>query len=237
MNAIVSLNRKPPQPSSSMTLSLDRLTNALEPVSRGLFSISDRLAPTGEDTAALRARMAEISDALRSSPSDAVKTRVVKLFARYPSAAKLDAEMTITAYVTDLQPFPIWAIDGACMAFLQGQFAGSAFPPSCGELVAEARRAVLPYRIEGEKIRRVLTAEVYHEPTDAERAKVRAQMDALIADLRLNDSLSAGSKHSAPLEAPKKPEEALSSLAARLSALPAPTLSSGALNSISRREA
>ena len=181
----------------------------------------------------LRRRLAEISDALLHSPAQAVKTRVVKLFSRYPSArGGMDAEVITAAYVTDLQPYPLWAIDAACIAFLRGKCSGSAFPPSAPELVAECRAQVVALKSERHRIERILSAEIYHEPTEAERAKVRSELDALMSELRLSDDLR-NPRRVPVMEAAKSPDEALADLAQRMSASPV-TLSEAAAHTMRR---
>lgn len=93
----------------------------------------------------------------------------------------------MAAYAADLAHFPLWAIDAGCMAVIGGKTDGSkAFAPSSLELRDACAKAIEPVRQEIAEIGSVLDAEVYHEPTVAEREKIHAEFRKLVEDLKLN---------------------------------------------------
>ena len=176
--------------------------NALETTAAGGFSICDRRAPDGDDRRALMVRRDELSTAMGgSNPHDVVK-RVARLFMRFPSTRFPDgmAEATTAAYAADLACFPLWAIDEACLAVIGGRTDTSkAFAPSSIEMREACHKAMDPIRAEFADLRNVLSADIYHEPTPEERAKVAAEFQALVQELKLNMDPRDNAKPSRPL--------------------------------------
>jgi len=177
----------PPAPASRMFADMLAIyRNAVERTPAGLLSISDKRAPAGVDRERLESRLVEIDMANRPGPPQAIARRVARLFLRFPSSRLTDAnsEATVAAYAADLSKFPLWAIDQAMMDAITK---GGSFAPSSPELRAMCERALSRWSMEAADIRAVLTADVYHEQTDAERAKVKEGFDALVADLGLRE--------------------------------------------------
>lgn len=189
---------RPATPPAPMTRQesdqLGYLLNQIQPGPRGMSSISDRLAPAGAERDALQARFDRIEAALRvprvgderDIHREAIKARVARLFARYPSANNLDPAVTLAAYTADLSRFPIWAIDEAILTILRHGANNPAFPPSSTELVQACEQAMKPVIAERQSLKKLLNADVYHEPSDSERARVKAEFEKLRRELNLN---------------------------------------------------
>lgn len=153
------------------------------------FSISDRQLPSPAERNALACRRDELQAAMGGTGKPEIAARVARLFLRFPSAGKADAEATTAAYATDLMGYPLWAIDRGIMKAIESW--KSAFAPSSPELRAMVADAVKPYSDELRDLTAILDAEVFHEPDDGERAKVAGQFAALIADLGIHAPIAS----------------------------------------------
>lgn len=122
---------------------------------------------------------------VRADPR-AIAGRLARLFLRFRSSQLNDAnsEAVIAAYVSDLQKFPIWAIDRAMLGVIDK---GGAFAPSGPELRAACERAMIDVVSEASNIRTILDAEVYHEQTAEQRARVKVEFDKLTEELGMRD--------------------------------------------------
>lgn len=175
----------PPAPASRDFVNMLTIyRNAVERTPTGLLSISDKRAPAGADREQLAARLSELDAANLPGNPQAIARRVARLFLRFPSSRLTDAnsEATVAAYAADLSKFPLWAIDQAMLEAIQK---GGAFAPSSPDLRAMCERVMRRTAEEAADIRAVLTADVYREPSDEEREKIKAGFDALVADLEL----------------------------------------------------
>jgi len=145
--------------SSGLTRSQDR--------SRWEIS-SEKLSRPGVRQA-LEARVVELNVSLTRAAPRAIASLVAGMFLRYPASANApDQEARISAYVTDLSQFPLWAIEKA----ISGHF--GTFAPSSSELTSSCGQII--HRVADEKtsIQRILTAEVVdHEAAAIERERVK----------------------------------------------------------------
>lgn len=159
--------------------------NRLEVHPGSLISISDRNAPTLADARLLRDRRGVLADVLMPAAVEQVAIRVGEMFFSFPSV-KMDAptaKKTTAAYVAKLQHLPFWAIECGCC---ECEKRDCPFPPSAGELLSACERAVDPAWKEAADLRKILEAQIYHEPTEGERARIQAGFDKLLADLQWN---------------------------------------------------
>lgn len=167
---------------------VERLNHRLEPTGGKALSISSQYAPTPEQRNALEAR-AMYLEGLSTEPSgDKLASAIGRLLQVLPTSRErsADPEATLRAYCAALSDMPLWATCEACMRFLKGQVSGQslAFAPSPPELRREASNVAAPYRAERYRIGRILSAEVYEEPTEEQRAKVHAEFSSVLDELR-----------------------------------------------------
>jgi hypothetical protein len=125
-----------------------------------------------------------------------------------------------------LAKVPLWAVDAACLEVVRS---GAKFAPSAPELILMAEGYCAPFRAEQGQIRRVLDAEVWHEPSAEEKARIQAGFAKLMADLRMNEPYDKPRKDWRPVS----PLERLAEL--RDAAEPAPALSDAALAKVGAR--
>lgn len=179
--------------------------NAIEWSPAGHYSISDQRAPNAVDGEHLRARLVELRGSLHPSDPAEVARRIVRLFLRFPSSKMPDAlvDETVKAYAADLSPFPLWAIDAACVAVLRGSGANPSFVPSCPSLRLEVEDQCAKARIEAAEIERILNTAVYRMPTESERERVSRRFDALIEELQLNAPLDHRPRRERQMTAPE----------------------------------
>jgi hypothetical protein len=189
--------RAPTPPAPMTRQEQDRvsfLLNKLTAGPRGTFSISDQLAPVGDEWDALQARYARFTASVmppqtpeaKDAAKDAIKARIVRLLVRYPSMNNTDATAIVAAYTADLVKFPLWAIDEAILTILRYGANNPAFPPSSTELVQACERAVKPVIAERAELQKLVNADVYHEPTEGERERVNAEFQKLKRELAMD---------------------------------------------------
>ena len=76
------------------------------------------------------------------------------------------------------------------------------------ELRTEALRLAQPFRQERAKIRAILSADVYREPTEEEKARVHARMAEILAELRGAGSLRGEKNEADPAGLADPPRQA-----------------------------
>lgn len=102
------------------------------------------------------------------------------MFLRFPSSANAaDQGERDKLYVAELRQFPQWALEGA-FAKVRGAFA-----PSLPDLVALVHEEMTALHTEQSIINRLLNADVYHVPSEAERARVEAEYQELVEGMKL----------------------------------------------------
>lgn len=114
------------------------------------------------------------------------------------SRTEADAKKTTALYVSQLVPFPAWAVKAACQEAMGN---GSDFAPSVSKLVALARHAVSRWQIEAARITQILEAAVYREPDQAERQRVAEGFDRIMSDLGLNNPIHKQARNRTEAEA------------------------------------
>jgi hypothetical protein len=127
-----------------------------------------------------------VKSASSAMPISQLEARVARMFLRFPSSAKSVTEETIRAYAFDVAKFPLWAVEAAIQRVIADP-SPKDFAPSSPVLQGECRFVMRPFAEELAQISIVLDADVYHEPSDDERARIKAGFDKLIADLRLRE--------------------------------------------------
>jgi hypothetical protein len=204
---------------------LSRLGNALEETPGGRWELPDTAFVADDDRQWLEARSSAIERSLRPGHPDTIASLVAGMFLRFPPAGQVsDTEGRIAAYVADLQPFPIWAIERA-IAGLKGPWA-----PAANILVDAVRNVLIPTREERAKIRRLLTADVYHVPSAEERARIKAQFDELLAELHTHSEFDKPSARRSSFAPPQNSQKQASEwLTENAGSISAPPLSDKAL--------
>jgi hypothetical protein len=154
---------------------------------RGEWSISDRIAPSVAERQALEVRAADLDATEHPATDREIVAWVTRLFSGLGHArADVDeARCKVETYVAVLRGVPLWALREAVLGFLRGSVPGQSreFAPPTAALQAEIARLTLPFREEQAKIRAVLAADVYREPTAEEKARVHERMQRIMADL------------------------------------------------------
>lgn len=199
----------PAAPTREVSLLVGRIYSVMktEQTDYRTFSISDKLAPTDEQRDVLKARGREIADGLK--PADGNQARTVisalvnRLLVTYPQserATEQEARAAIAGYVEALVDLPLWAVNASCQGWIRGEADGdNRFRPSAAELRTLAQRKLMPFRQEVEQIRRILTANVYREPTQEERDRVIARHQQILAE---TIAVPDDAPHAAPLYQP-----------------------------------
>lgn len=199
----------PAAPTREVSLLVSRIYSVMrtEQTDYRTFSISDKLAPTAEQREVLKIRGREIADGLK--PADGNQARTVisalvnRLLVTYPQSERVseqDARAAIAGYVDALADLPLWAVNAACQGWIRGEADGdNRFRPSAAELRTLAQRKLMPFRQEVEQIRRILTAQVYRDPTQEERDRVTARFQQILSE---TIGVPDDNPHAAPLYHP-----------------------------------
>lgn len=187
MNSLTSqtLSRPPSASSQALDLAIRRLSSALEREGINRFSISSRCAPTDDERRALRQRHAEIAASLRPASAETIVRLVSVMRTGFPSQSGSDIERkgALQVYASALGRFPEWVIERACRDAIEGRIGKGQFAPSAAEMATHCEGIVRQAREELGAIERILSARVYHEPTDEERRKVVDGFERLSRDL------------------------------------------------------
>ena len=150
-------------------------------------------------------RHCEVLRALHPAQDDEIRTLVAAMFMGFPTLkmGPDDAKKTAAVYVSQLREFPAWAVKEGCQRIMQDKISGRSrdFAPSVATLVGAVRDLVINLQAENARLAALLDADVYHAPTESERAAIKAKFDELLADLRLNEPFHK----SAPLNTPLDP--------------------------------
>lgn len=91
-----------------------------------------------------------------------------------PSAGVADEEsmkLIVSAYVSVLTRYPLWAVNAGCRAYLSGELSNNGFAPSPPLLADAARKAVAPFLAEFAQLDAILDADVYEDPTPESLAR------------------------------------------------------------------
>lgn len=172
--------RRPPDLPRDQADLLASFKNALERDEAGKYSISSQRIPTPAMRQAMFSRLDELHAGLRPGEPAKIAERVARLFLRFPTMASMNDEKTkalVSAYVTDLSRFPLWAIDGAIKRILEGP--ARAFTPTAIELRDLVAQETALARTELDDVQKILAAEVRHDPTPEERARTLEEMRKL----------------------------------------------------------
>lgn len=95
------------------------------------------------------------------------------------NAAERDAKKTVALYVSQLQVFPNWAVKRACEDALRN---GGDFSPTVPSMVKRCQSATLEMRADLVRMRRLLNADVYREPTPEERAVIAKRFKTILSE-------------------------------------------------------
>lgn len=175
--------RPPAMASQALAVTLGRFVTALENRGRGSrpAEISSQRAPTQDERRALQARQFDLARSLIPASEKTIQGVVTMMRVAFPAQAMTADEKRITlkVYASALARFPEWAIEQAAQRFLDGS-KGNTFCPTPPELAAECQNIVAMFHAEHAQIGEVLSAEVYREASDEEKARVQAGFDQLL---------------------------------------------------------
>lgn len=213
----------PTNPARDISTMVERIFSIMksEQVDHRTWSISEKLAPSPEQRQVLATRGRELAGHLKPVESaEAVKVitaLVSRLLASYPQLQRVshdDAKAMMGTYVEALTDMPLWAVKAACDGWVRGEGDGNkAFAPSASEIRALASRKQMPFRQEYEQIRRILGATVRKEPTEDERKRAAARIDAILQGFTAarNDTMQRPARDIAdrtmPQSAPPSPAQ------------------------------
>lgn len=150
------------------------------------LAISDRYAPSAEQRALLTSRRDALIVATGRADPVRIKQMVaaLRLGLKAQATTEAGAAAALELNIRALAHFPEWTVSEACRRFNNGEAGEGTFVPTPAELANECRALLAPVHDELTKLRRVLDAEVYVEPTAEQRGRIADGMDALIADLK-----------------------------------------------------
>lgn len=134
---------------------------------------------------------AELKASSNPAHVDTVVTRVLLGFEQGRGRGDDENEVLIAEYVSALKALPLAAIHAAAERFRSGEALlpwVKRWRPSPAEFAAEVREGLIPFRMRLLQIRRVLEAEVYDVPTEAQREEVARVAEAHLQRLRQADS-------------------------------------------------
>lgn len=176
MNAVVStaLGSAPTMASPALNSLVGSLTAKVTVIGTKC-SISAEAAPSDTDRAVLIGRREDLRAGLAGAGPDTVARIIAPLLMWYASKPLDEAERrsVIRMYQQALGNYPRWAIEQAVGAFNQGRLKGSTeFAPKPATLAQACGEIVHGFQLEQHRIRQILEAEVYREPTPEERARV-----------------------------------------------------------------
>lgn len=177
---------------------LRALLSRLERSPDGRWQLPDTRALTTDDRRWLSDRRDTLQRSLARCSDRVVAGMVLTMFLRFPSSANAaDQAERDKLYVAELRQFPQWALEGA-FAKVRGAFA-----PSLPDLVALVQEQMAAVHTEQANINRLLNADVYHVPSDEERARVEAEYQELAKVMRLgnDDMRPRGERHLTRAEA------------------------------------
>jgi hypothetical protein len=158
---------------------------------------SDRAATTAERRAlcAVSERLeAELAPCANLKHIDTVVTRVLLGFEQGRGRGDEENDALIGEYLSALKALPLAAIHAAAERFRSATTLlpwNRRFRPSPAEFAAEAREGMVPMRTRLLHVRRVLDAEPYAAPTEAQREKVAAAAEAYLQRAHLPNEMGA----------------------------------------------
>lgn len=171
------------------TVAMSRLTQTLgsklTEVSFQKFELS--VAPTQEQRRALQARRLELEKALDKPATKLERDEfVTKMIAAFRlDLPDEDAEGFALNYIEALEGMPVWAVEKGFKIVMRGADgrANLNYIPTPPEFTATVAKLVNPLRAERLTIHRILEADVYTEPTEEERARVKERLSKMVAGM------------------------------------------------------
>ncbi|MFH7191116.1 hypothetical protein ACHWGL_29860, partial [Klebsiella pneumoniae] len=86
------------------------------------------------------------------------------------------------AFIIVLGKYPAWAIVETAMRFLDGRAGNKTYAPTAAEMAEVCRRLISEDLAERARINAILDAEIYHAPTEQERAEVERRHQAFVEE-------------------------------------------------------
>jgi hypothetical protein len=158
-----------------------------------MLEISSRLAPSEAQRTELSDRYVLLVDKMRPATHDEVSTWITRLIAGFggPNLNREEAQASVTLYSVLLDGLPVWAIKKAVLAYLKGTVAreDQRFAPTPPEFCRVVRGYTDEFAVEMAKLRKVLDATVYVEPSAEQKARVDAVMSDHLRALKASGTI------------------------------------------------
>ncbi|MCJ2009788.1 hypothetical protein [Methylobacterium sp. J-092] len=148
------------------------------------YALSAAHEPTAEQKALLLARRDEIDRGLAEADVLTIREQVGILRSSMATAPLGEEAMTLAkrAFILVLSKYPAWAIVEASMRFLDGRAGNKTYAPTAAEMAEVCRRLISEDLAERARINAILDAEIYHAPTEGERAEVERRHQAFVEE-------------------------------------------------------
>jgi hypothetical protein len=137
----------------------------------------------------MRTRLSRLLAGLQGGNTDDLRrvgVAVAALLDCFPSLRRADARDVTAKFVSEVKDLPAWAVEKACAQMRRGEVSDVSvdFPPSTVRLRQVTVGIMAEPTQEAFDIRRLLTAEVEHQPTAEERERVTLGFKRLVGDLQ-----------------------------------------------------
>lgn len=140
-----------------------------------------RAVPNETQRQQLEGRLAALRNTMRSAANTSdgnlkIGAAVAEMFAGFVSQRNIDTKSATATYVLELQHYPAWAVERACMAVRRGKVPSlyPAFPPTTAQLNQLCELELATVKTEAAKIKGVLELVSSQEPSPAELEKLKA---------------------------------------------------------------
>lgn len=163
----------------------DAKLTRLEQHGAGVWAIDEAHALTAPQRGWLEGRAATIAASLAPADRETIRTAVARFFLRWPNVAKGDTDARRETYVRELAAFPMWAIVEGMKSL------GGDFLPASPVVAAACQERVTAARGEAIRINRLLSAQTYHVPSQAERDASIERVKALVREFHRDCALEA----------------------------------------------
>lgn len=174
-------------PASARTAALtSHLHNHLEPIPGNFrrYALSAAHEPTPEQRALLLDRRQEIDAGLVGADERKVRENVGILRSSMATASMSEdaAKLARQGFIMVLGRYPVWAVTETAMRFLDGRAGNKVYAPTAAEMAEVCRALISEPLAERARINAILDAEVYHLPTEAERAEVARRHEEFVRE-------------------------------------------------------
>lgn len=161
------------------------LHNNLEtiPGSFHRYALSAACEPSAEQKDLLLARRQEIDAGLDGCDELTIREHVGILRSSMATAPLGEEAMKLAkrGFILVLGKYPTWAVVEAAMRFLDGRAGNKTYAPTAAEMAEVCRGLISQDLAERARINAILDAEVYHQPSEEDRAAIAARHAEFVA--------------------------------------------------------